>query len=137
MWMKKSFTMIEMLVVIIIVGVVVALALPDFGAMKEKSLNREAKTNLALIQAAEKIYKMEQGFYYPYRATTSTTSAINSGLKLALTTSASRLWSFSINSTVAPEYATATRTNVNPDGRIWRLEFQNEDPTCSGGTYCP
>ena len=137
MRLRKSFTMIEMLVVIVIVGIVVALALPNFGALKEKSLNREAKTSLALIQAAEKIYKIEQGFYYPYHTATSNTLNINRDLKLSLSQSASPLWSISINSSAVPEYATATRTNVNPDGRIWKLEFRNEDPTCSGGTYCP
>ena len=61
---KKSFTLAEVLVVLIIVAILAALALPNFGAVKEKSLDREAKASLALIQAAEKIYKMETAVYY-------------------------------------------------------------------------
>ena len=65
-----SFTLIEMLVVLVIIATLAALAWPNYMAIKEKTLNREAKATLALIRAAEKVYKMEEGFYYPSPATT-------------------------------------------------------------------
>ena len=134
---KKSFTLIEILVVVVIIATLAALAWPNYLSIKEKTLNREAKASLALIRAAEKIYRLEQGFYYPYLASTSNVSDVNSFLKLSLPDSASVSWSISLNSTAAPEFGTATRNGVGVDGRVWRHEFQNEDSTCSGGSYCP
>ncbi|MDP2830668.1 MAG: type II secretion system protein [Candidatus Omnitrophota bacterium] len=132
---KKGFTLVEMFVVVAIVGILAALAGPNYLRIKEKSLNREAKASLALIRAAEKIYRMEQGFYYPFMSTTSVVSNINSFLKLNLPT-ASVNWSISLTSTGPPnEFSRATRVGV--DGRIWRINFPGDtDPTCSGGTYC-
>ncbi len=136
MWVKKSFTLAELLAVIVIIAILAALALPNYNAIKEKSLNREAKASLALIRAAEKIYKMEQGFYYPHLASTGIVSNINSDLKLSLPATAVS-WSVNLDSTAAPEFAQATRTGTGADGRVWKIEFQNEDSTCSGGTACP
>jgi type IV pilus assembly protein PilE len=132
----KAYTLVEILVVLVIIGVLAALAWPNYVAIKEKTLNREAKASLALIRAAEKIYKMEQGFYYPYGATTSTISDINNYLKLSLPESASVNWSVSLDSTTSPnEHGHATR--VGSDGRIWVINFPTEaEPSCSGGAAC-
>jgi len=130
---KKGFTLTEILVVVVIVGILAALAWPNYLDIKEKTLNREAKASLALIRAAEKIYRMEQRFYYPYLATTSVVADINSFLKLSLPTSASVNWSISLNSTAAPEFGRATR--VGADGRVWRINFSGDtNPGCTGGS---
>jgi len=139
MYQRKGYTLIEILVVLVIIGTLAALAWPNYMAIKEKTLNREAKANLALIRAAEKIYRMEQGFYYPRLDTTDVISDINSFLKLSLPESASVSWSISIDSTGAPETAEAQRVGGSgADGRIWSISFPGEtEPSCSGGSYCP
>ena len=136
---RKGYTLTEMLVVLVIIAILAALAWPNYKTIKEKALNREAKASLALIRAAEKIYRLEQGFYYPRPATATTVvSNINSYLKLSLPDTASVTWSISVDSTPASGVATATRTGVGVDGRIWSTNFLGEtEPTCSGGTACP
>jgi prepilin-type N-terminal cleavage/methylation domain-containing protein len=133
---KDGYTLAEILVVLLIIATLVALAWPNYMKIKEKTLNREAKASLALIRAAEKIYRMEQGFYYPRPVgTTSVTSDINSYLKLSLPTTVS--WTIGVNSNPV-EKATATRSGVNADGRVWSINLAGDtDPTCSGGTACP
>jgi len=135
---KKAYTLIEILVVLVIIGTLAALAWPNYMAIKEKTLNREAKASLALIRAAEKIYRMEQGYYYPYSTTSSVISNINRDLKLSLPESASASWSISLDGTGAGS-AEATRVGGGgADGRIWKVDFPGDvDPSCSGGSACP
>ncbi|MCX5699028.1 MAG: prepilin-type N-terminal cleavage/methylation domain-containing protein [Candidatus Omnitrophica bacterium] len=137
---RKGYTLVEILVVVVIIGILVALGLPNYGMIKEKSLNREAKATLALIRAAEKIYRMEQGYYYPAPAgPQSDVARINEFLKLSLpvlVAPAVPLWSISVNST--SELSTGTRSGVGADSRVWTIPFSGDtDPTCSGGTGTP
>jgi prepilin-type N-terminal cleavage/methylation domain-containing protein len=137
MFTKKGYTLIEILVVLVIIGTLAALAWPNYMAIKEKSLNREAKANLALIRAAEKIYRMEQGFYYPHDGPTSIISDINSFLKLSLPESIGISWSISVDG--PGEAADALRSGGGgADGRTWSIDFPGEaEPGCTGGSYCP
>ncbi len=125
--------------VVLIIGILAALTFPNYTAIKEKSLNREAKASLALIRAAEKIYRLEEGSYYPLPAgIENVASVINSYLKLSLPEAVipAPLWTISVNSNPV-ESASALRTGVGADGRTWQINFSGDtDPSCSGGTSC-
>lgn len=136
MWRKKSFTLTELLVVIVAVGVLAALALPNYTATKEKVLDREAKASLALIRAAEKVYRMEHLVYFPAGNSTIVTSDINSFLKVSLPENVTRLWSISLNDTTTG-FATATRVGLGADGRQWTINFSGETDPCAGAASCP
>lgn len=138
---RKSFTLVEILVVVTIVGILASLGLPNYMAIKEKALNREAQASLALIRAAEKIYRMENGFYYPDGATTNNVALINTNLKLSLPDSATKSWTFSIDATGAGLARALRQGGGGADGRIWSINFPGDpDPICSNGAtgrYCP
>jgi prepilin-type N-terminal cleavage/methylation domain-containing protein len=140
MFRRTSYTLIEILVVIVIIATLAALTWPNYKRIKEKYLNQEAKASLQLIRAAEKIYRMEQGFYYPYDAIESSAANINSFLKLSLPVSASINWSISLNGNNPPnEHGLATRTGTGAsDSRVWSIDFPGDvDPTCTGGSGTP
>lgn len=60
---KNAFTLIELLIVVVIVGILASMGLPAYNKTKEVALGKEAKANLKLISAAEKIYKLENTTY--------------------------------------------------------------------------
>jgi len=132
---RKSVTLMEMLVVIIIIGVLAALALPNFGPFKEKTLEREAKASLSLVRAAEKIYRMENSFYCPDSGTgTILTSAINTNLKLSFLTGSSRNWDYKIVSTGANDFSARARRVTDPT-KVWCITDADEDPYTAACVY--
>jgi len=60
----KGFTLVELLIVVVIVGILAALGLPQFTKAREHAMGKEAIVNLKLIAAAEKIYRMEASAYF-------------------------------------------------------------------------
>ena len=121
----------EVLVVIIIIGILAALAMPGFGVSKERVLDKEAKANLALIQAAEKIYKMESGIYYPSSGTTNVIADINTYLRVNLPAGALS-WTY----TVDGDNSQTTASRLPAASRVWTLTHTGSAAACTG-TGCP
>jgi prepilin-type N-terminal cleavage/methylation domain-containing protein len=60
---KKGFSLIELLLVIAIIGILAAVAIPLFLGQRTKAAHTEAKTNLETIKLLEEKYFSENGFY--------------------------------------------------------------------------
>lgn len=130
---KRGVTLLELLIVVMIVGVLATLATVSYTGIKEETVDKEAKANLRLILAAQRIYRMEVGRYYPYDyGTISNIGDINTKLKLLLSTAANRSWNYSVTSAAGDCCGQATRT-AGP--KNWRMLYSSEpDPVL--GT-CP
>jgi type IV pilus assembly protein PilA len=60
---RKGFTLIELMIVVAIIGILAAIAIPNFLKFQAKSKQSEAKTNLKGIYTAETAYFGENNSY--------------------------------------------------------------------------
>ncbi len=69
---EKGFTLIELMIVVAIIGILAAIAIPNFRNYQLKSKTAEAKTNLGAIKTNQKAFLAEYDAYAPCAATNGT-----------------------------------------------------------------
>jgi prepilin-type N-terminal cleavage/methylation domain-containing protein len=67
---KKGFTLIELLIVVVIIGILAAIAIPKFAATKDKAKLASVKTDLRNIMTAQEAYFSDAGLGYTSDLTT-------------------------------------------------------------------
>jgi type IV pilus assembly protein PilA len=60
---QEGFTLIELMIVVAIIGILAAIAIPNFLQYQMKSRQSEAKTNLQAIRTSEISFQAERGCY--------------------------------------------------------------------------
>ena len=61
---RKGFTLIELLIVVVIIGILAAIAVPKFAATKEKAFLGTLKSDLRNLATAQESYFYEYNTYY-------------------------------------------------------------------------
>jgi prepilin-type N-terminal cleavage/methylation domain-containing protein len=68
---RKGFTLIELLIVVVIIGILAAIAIPKFASTKEKAYLAAMKSDLRNMATYEEQYAADQaGAYFSGTATT-------------------------------------------------------------------
>lgn len=67
----KGFTLVELLVVVVIIGILAAIALPNFIAAQKKAKAAAVKGNMRTVQIASESYATDSGGAYAPNATAS------------------------------------------------------------------
>lgn len=60
---RKGFTLVELMIVVAIIGILAAIAIPNFLAFRLKAKTSEAKSNLGAIRSTEVAYFAEWNWY--------------------------------------------------------------------------
>lgn len=60
---QKGFTLIELLIVVVIIGILAAIAIPKFSATREKAYFAAMKSDLKNLASQQEIYYSDTYFY--------------------------------------------------------------------------
>jgi len=125
----KGFSILEVIIVTIIIGVLAALGLASFAGPKEQVLDKEAQANLKLIASAEKILRMEMNSY----RNCADTLAVNDDLRLMIPRN-SPSWNYKVDSATASAFtAKAQRTSGPNAGRTFCINAIQDNATTGVG----
>jgi prepilin-type N-terminal cleavage/methylation domain-containing protein len=89
---EKGFTLIELLVVIAIIGILAAIAIPQFAEYRKRGFDARAKSDLRNVATAEEAYFVDYEVYKTCADAACSTalpgiSALSAGVTLAITAS--------------------------------------------------
>lgn len=80
--MRKAFTLIEVMVTLVILGVIAGIAIPKLVRVVELGYEDETKNQLRAIHAAEQIYFSRHSHYWPANNNAHNIDEINQNLGL-------------------------------------------------------
>lgn len=122
-----GFTLLELVIVIIILGILATLGITQYTKMVEKGRSAEAKMVLGQIRSAEETYKLENGSY--------TGTIGNLAVEAPTACTSTHYFSYSISGGGAAFTATATRCTAggkNPQATLAYIITLDQNAIWSG-----
>lgn len=109
---ERAFTLVELLVTVVIVGVIAAIAIPIYTKYVAKARQQDARGQLTAIRQAQEIYKLQYSAY-------TTNTALLSGWKSSL-----GRYTFSITGAAATTFTAQASGNIDGDATIdvWTID---------------
>jgi prepilin-type N-terminal cleavage/methylation domain-containing protein len=97
---RKGFTLIELLIVVVIIGILAAIAIPKFAATKDKAKLASVKTDLRNMMTAQEAYFSDYALYAAdFAALAAKTNTTLSSGNTATVAGATNGWTATVNNT--------------------------------------
>jgi type IV pilus assembly protein PilA len=102
---KKGFTLIELLIVVVIIGILAAIAIPKFASTKQKAYTASMKTDLRNLVTAQEAYFSDNTTYASTTASLSTSFHVSAGNTIAAPAASATGWSTTVTNAYVPTTA--------------------------------
>ncbi|MFA5088324.1 MAG: prepilin-type N-terminal cleavage/methylation domain-containing protein [Candidatus Omnitrophota bacterium] len=129
---SKAFTLVEIMVVVILIGILASFAIPRYNKTVERSHKQDAETQLIAVHGANNIYRAQTGSFFGTIGTNYNITQINANLDLNLIANG---MTYSYRRTAASTYlSTAVR---NAPASVFTITVtQNPIDTTGGNPAC-
>jgi type IV pilus assembly protein PilA len=102
---KKGFTLIELLIVVVIIGILAAIAIPKFASTKQKAYTASMKTDLRNLVTAQEAYFSDNTSYATTTGALSTSFHVSAGNVMGAIAATTTGWNATITNTYVPATA--------------------------------
>jgi type IV pilus assembly protein PilE len=124
----KGITLLELLVVIVIVGILAAVAIPSYNGYLLRARRADAKTVLEQIRAAQEMWRAERGSYAINDGNGTAVAKLTNTMGVPASPVGDYGWAFTVGTaTTFTARATPNSTRQTPDG--WLQIDQNGTKT--------
>ena len=132
----RAFTLTELMIVVVIVGVIAGFAIPNYTRAVERAHLRDAVVQLTTVHAANQIYRAENEKYWPL-VSGQDLAAINAALSLSIIANG---MTYTCGGVLAGTSFTCTAVRDPPAASftvtVTEAPVSSSNPSCTAGA-CP